>query len=121
MTNVELRNHIDTALATVVANQESFKSEVERIHDIDQKQFKSIEEIKEHIHGLREEKIKQNGRLGKVEVRVENLEKVDTEIKANIKENGLRAFWEKNWKAILFIAMALLGFKAEILCIITGL
>ena len=117
MRNEQLNDNI----LKILEHQGEFRTEIDHIKstlveikDVDIKQFKELE-------NLRIEKVKQNGRVGKLEQRVDKQEKVNELQHEDIKNNSLKAFWDKNWKWIMFLAMALLGFKDNILSIIPNL
>ena len=117
MRNEQLNDNI----LKILEHQAEFKSEITNIkltlHEIkavDVKQFEELEQI-------RIEKVKQNGRLGKLEQRVDDQEKINDQQHEEIKSGSMQAFWEKNWRWIMFLAMAILGFKDNILSIIPNL
>lgn len=66
---------------------------------------------------------KNNGRIGKLEVKVEALEEDQDKLEEEQKEqaSGFSSFIDKNPKLVIFIMMALLGFGPEILKLLTAL
>lgn len=100
-----MRNEeLDSKLIKILEGQAEFKAHIghikETLHEIKETDLKQYEQIKI-----------QNGRVGKLEVKVEGLQKGNEKMETNIESNSVRAFWEKNWKAIMFVLMLIMGFK----------